>query len=131
MASNIRITVPFYDVQCLKYTAGDELAKSVVIDPAGVTFSTDPNVRTVVLAGTILAHASVGSKMCVPYTGSGTIVGVLKRTLNVIAGAATTSYAAEAGAAYWHNAIFATSAIVGFTQYGAALATALPSCRFE
>lgn len=129
MPWNYGFSAQFYDINPLKYTAGDELAKSVVINANEVTMSTDPNLRTVIPAGTIMRISNTNPKQVAPYTGAGgVIVGVLKRSVDIMTNA---TKGCEPAAVYWHGAIFATQFIVGFTAYSAALATALPGCKFE
>ena len=77
--------------------------------------------------GTIMGKK--GDKHLIYGTSNGsTIDGILVRSVDILA--ATTSNNTPA-AIYRFGAIFKTTAIVGFTHHSAALATALPTCRFE
>jgi hypothetical protein len=128
MPWNYGISAQFYDINPLKYTSGNELAKAVVIDANQITLNADPNQRTVVSAGTIMKISPGNAKQVMPYNSSGTIVGILKRSVDISTNATKGN---EPAAVYWHGAIFATQFVVGFTAYSAALITALPGCKFE
>lgn len=128
MAWNFGVSHSFYDIEVLKYPQGNLITKSVVIDANQITLNADRNQRTVVPAGTIMRVSSGNPKQVMPYNGTGTIVGVLSRSVNIMTNATN---GVEPGAVFYHEAIFATNAIVGFTAYSGALASALPTCKFE
>jgi hypothetical protein len=128
MAWNFGFSAQFYDIEPLKYAAGDEMAKAVVIDANQITLNVDPNQRTVVPAGTVMRISTGNPKQVMPYNGTGTIVGILKRSVDILTAA---TKGCEPGAVYWHNAVFATQYVVGFTQYSANIIAALGGCKFE
>lgn len=132
MPYNYGFDAEFYDIEVLKYGSdhGIDLAKSVVINANFIPRNSDVNARTVVPAGTIMALSATNPKTVVPYgtSGASTIVGVLVRSIDIIAAATAGN---EPAAVYWHSVVFATSAIVGFTQYQTQLRAALNTCKFE
>lgn len=131
MPWNASYNASFYDIEVLKYAQGHLVQKSYVLDANTVTINADPTQRTVVPAGTILERSTLNTKQVMPYAGtSANIVGILGRSVEVWASATNSDVPV---AVYFHNAIFATSAIVGYTNatVRSQLATAMPSCRFE
>jgi hypothetical protein len=128
-------SIPSYDKEILKYPLPiGTPVHSVVIDATKVSI-VDANQRTVVPAGTILTssqstalNAGANANQVMPYQGSGTIIGILARPVDILASATT---GVEPAPAYYHLAVFATSQIVNFTTYAAALVTAFPTCKFE
>lgn len=132
MPWNYGYSASFYDIEVLKYAQGHLVQKSFVLDANKITMNADATQRTVVPAGTILERSDVNSKQVMPYAGtdSSKIVGILSRSAEVIASATNADVPV---AVYFHNAIFATAAIVGYTNssYRTALASALPTCKFE
>lgn len=128
MAQQITRYATFYDFEVLKYPQMHLIRLSAVIDANFITMNTDPSQRTVVPAGTILALNATRANTVVPYNGTGTIFGVLSHSTDIIANVTNGS---EAVSAYWHEAIFATQAIVSFTLYASALINALTTCKFQ
>jgi len=113
--------------EILKYPQAPH-AKSVVLDAQRFTFA-DDGLRHIVPAGTILKLNATGvTTWYEEYKGSGTIQGILAHEVDI---AASSTAGAEPVAMYWAYAIFATTSIVGFTQYASALVSALPTCKFE
>lgn len=129
MPFNVRRSSQFFDKEVLKYAQSLDSfpTKSVVIDATSITMSTDPNVRTVVPAGTILTKSADGKKM-VAFSGSGLIEGILGRPVDILANVTAGN---EPAPMFYHGVVFATSSIVGFTTYAAALVSTLPTCKFE
>src|SRR5574338_437461 len=117
MPFNYSNSATWVNKEVLKYPAGLDAIKSVVIDATNVVVS-DPSARTVLPAGTILKFSSTNSGQYVEYDGSGTIQGILRRPVDVVA--QVTEGDAPA-AMYFFGCVFATAAIVGFTQYASAL----------
>lgn len=113
--------------EILKFPVGLHAVKSVVLD--GNTFSVNSDgSRTIIPAGTILKTSPSNPNMYTAYNGSGTIQGILAHNVDASAQATTGS---EPAPMFFHGCVFATTAIVGFTQYAAALVSAMPTCKFE
>lgn len=115
--------------EILKYPVGLNATKSVVLD--GTTFAVNADgSRTVVPVGTVLKlSTSAGNpNMYTAYDGTGTIKGILAHDVDI---AAQATEGSEPAPMYWFGCVFATTAIVGFTQYASALVTALNTCKFE
>lgn len=123
-------TAQFYDKEVLKYPTGLNAIKSVVLDATNVAQNSDPNLRTVVPAGTILAKSATNTTQYVAYAGGavGAIQGILARPVDL---AAQATSADEPAPMFFHTCVFATSQIVGFTQYASALVNDLKTCKFE
>ena len=130
MPFNVTRSAQFFDIEVLKYPMHSLVVKSLVLDANFVTQNTAIDQRTVVPAGTILALNATRANTVVPYTGSGTIVGILQHSTDVLNTLSLTA-ASEPVGAYFHEAIFATAKIVSFTQYASALVSSLPTCKFE
>lgn len=131
MPFNISRQANFADIEVLKYGVSLDgvPVKSAVLDASDLgTLVWDANVRNIVPAGTILKQSATNPNMVVKYNGTGTIYGILAHSTDI---AAQSTNAAEAIPVYYHNAIFATKAIVGFTQYASALQSTLTTCKFE
>lgn len=131
MPFNVSRSANFADYEVLKYGVSLDgvPVKSAVLDATDTgTLVWDANVRNIVPAGTILKVSSTNSNMVVKYNGTGTIYGILAHSTDI---AAQSTGAAEPVPVYYHNAIFATKAIVGFTQYASALSSTLNTCKFE
>lgn len=131
MPWNTTRTASFYDKEVLKYASGLEVIKSVVIDAndistTGASFSTGN--RNVVVAGTLLKVSATNTKQVVTYNGVGPVLGVLARPVDILAQATS---GVEAAPLLYHGAVFATSALVGFTQYASAVISSLSTCKFE
>lgn len=125
MPFNITRSASFYDKEVLAYPQPNLLAKSVVLDANAFTQSTTG--RTVVPAGTILQHSVTLATRYVEYDGSGDVEGVLTRAIDLLAQATAGN---EPAAMFFHEAVFATTAIVGFTTYASALVSTLDTCKF-
>lgn len=127
MPFNYTRTASWVDKEVLKFPAGLDAIKSVVLDATDFVV-TDFSVRNYVPAGTILKLSSTNTKQYVEYKGSGTIKGILRKPIDLVA--AVTEGDSPA-AMYFHGCVFATTAIVGFTQYASALVSDLKTCLFE
>lgn len=130
MPFNVTRQAGFYDIEVLKYPQLGLVIKSLVIDANFVPLDPNRDNRTVVPAGTILALSATNPKQVVPYAGSGTIVGILSHSTDIlVSGTAGT----EAVPAYYHEAVLATAKIVNFSAYASAVMAApgLRTCLFE
>lgn len=132
MPFNIERSAQFYDKEVLKFPTGLDAIKSVVIDATMFAQSTSEE-RTVVEAGTILMLSATNPKQYVKYdgtAGAGTIKGILAHSVDLLARA---TGADEPAPMFYHQCVFATEGIVGFTNYASALlsSTALSTCKFE
>lgn len=125
MPFNISRSASFYDKEVLAYSQPGLVAKSVVLDANAFTQSTTG--RTVVPAGTVLKLSVTAPTRYVEYNGSGRVEGVLTRAVDVLAQATAAN---EPASAFFHEAIFATAAIVGFTTYASAIVSSLSTCKF-
>jgi hypothetical protein len=129
MPYNYSRSASWVDKEVLKFPAGLDAIKSVVLDATNFgSLVTDPSARNVVPAGTILKFSLTNTTQYVAYNGSGTIAGILRKPIDLVA--AVTEGDAPA-AMYFHGCVFATSAIVGFTNYASALVNDLKTCKFE
>jgi hypothetical protein len=128
MPFNVSRSSQFYDKEVLKYPQMNLLARSVVLDGNAFTHNTTEDQRTVVPAGTILKFSVTLATRYVAYNGSGTIQGILTRPVDMLAQATAGS---EPAAMFFHEAVFATTAIVSFTQYASALVSTMNTCKFE
>jgi hypothetical protein len=117
MPFNYTRSASWVDKEVLKFPTGLEAIKSVVVDATNVVV-TDTGVRTVMPAGTILKFSSTNTKQYVEYNGSGTIRGILRRPVDIVA---RVTEGDTPAAMYFFGCVFATSAIVGFTLYASAL----------
>jgi len=128
MPYNYDRSAQWLDVEVLKFPAGLDAIKSVVIDATNVPV-TDASVRTVLPAGTILKFSVTRPDQYVAYNGTGTIKGILRRPVDIVA---RVTEGDSPAAMYFHGCVFATSAIVGFTLYASALVADLGNFnRFE
>lgn len=127
MPFNYGFSSSFYDIEVLKYAQQVPVTHHIVIDATAITLNTDPTQRTVIPAGTIMGKK--GDKH-IPYgiSNLSTIDGILVRSVDILSNTTNNNTPA---AIYRFGVIFATTAIVGYTVHAAALATALPTCRFE
>ena len=137
MPFNVNRETAFYDKEVLKYPQLGLIKKSVVLDATAVAQNSDPDGRTVVPAGTVLMLSVTNSNRYVPYDGTGedtnpggVVKGVLSRYVELLA---RSTAANEPAAMYYHEAVFATTQIVGFTQYASAIvsSSAFNTCKFE
>lgn len=128
MPYNYTQSASWVDKEVLKFPAGLDAIKSVVIDATNVAVP-NTGVRFVMPAGTILKFSSTRPDQYVEYNGSGTIKGILRRPVDLVARVTAGDTPA---AMYFHGCVFATSAIVNFTQYASALVADLGTHnRFE
>src|ERR1044072_5559658 len=121
MPFNVGRSAQFFDKEVLKYGVGLDgvPVKSVVLDATDIaSWPYVADTRNVAPAGTILKLSSTNTSQYVKYNGSGTIAGVLARPVDLIAQATA---ADEPAPMFFHNVVFATRAIVGFTQFASAL----------
>ncbi len=114
--------------EILKYPAGLHAIKDVVLDATDFAVTTTDGARYQVPAGTILRISATNTTQYVEYKGTGKIQGILSRSIDL---AARATLASVDAAAFFHGAVFATTAIVGFTQYASALVADMPTCKFE
>ena len=131
MPFNVGRSAQFFDKEVLKYGVGLDgvPVKSVVLDATDIaSWPYVADTRNVAPAGTILKLSSTNTSQYVKYNGSGTIAGVLARPVDLIAQATA---ADEPAPMFFHNVVFATRAIVGFTQFASALVSTLTTCKFE
>lgn len=113
--------------EILKFPVGLHAVKSVVLDGNTFTLNSDGS-RTLIPAGTVLKLSASNPNMYEAYAGSGTIKGILAHDVDL---AAQSTAGSEPAPMFFHGCVFATTAIVGFTTYAAALVTAMPTCKFE
>jgi hypothetical protein len=128
MPFGISRTAQFDDKEILKYPQLDLLARSVVLDANAFPQATGKDARTVVPAGTPLQFSVTLATRYAPYSGTGKVEGILKSPIELLAGATAAN---EPAAMYFHEAVFATTAIVGFTSYASQLVSSMPTCKFE
>jgi hypothetical protein len=128
MPANVKTTASWADVEILKFPTGLHQIKSVVLDGSDFPVSTPNGARYVVPAGTILTVSVTNTDKYVAYKGTGKIKGVLGRPVDMLAQSTANS---EPAPMFFNGAIFATTAIVGFTQYASALVADLPHCDFQ
>jgi len=119
----------YSDKEILKYATPLGPRKSVVLDAQN--WPVDPeatSARYVVPAGTILKFSITNAKAMVPFDGSGSVKGILAAPIDLVARATS---AMEPAAMFFHGVVFATSALVGFTNYASAVVNTLNTCKFE
>lgn len=130
MPGKIQRTAQFGELEILRFPspAAEASVLSVTLDATALTYV--EGVRNRIPAGTILMKSSTRPTRYTTYDGAtgSEIEGILKSAVDY---AAAATQGDEAAPMYRGFAVFATEAIVGFTQYAAALLTALPTCRFE
>lgn len=128
MPFNYKREASWVDKEVLKFPAGLDAIKSVVLDATNFSV-TDPSVRTVVPAGTILKFSATNTTQYVEYNGTGTIKGILRKPIDLVA---RVTEGDSPAAMYFFGCVFATQAIVGFTLYASALVADLGNYnRFE
>lgn len=115
--------------EILKFPTGLHAVKSVVLDATdfGAAIETDGD-RSIVPVGTILKLSATNTTQYVEYQGTGTIAGILGHPVDLVAASTGANTAVPL---YFHECVFATSALVGFTLYASALVNDLRSCKFE
>jgi hypothetical protein len=131
MPFGVSRSAQFFDKEVLKYGVSlDGVAvKHVVLDATDVaSWPIVGDTRNVVPAGTPLKLSSTNTNQAVKWTGSGAILGILARPVDLLA---QTTAADEPAPAFFHNVVFATKAIVGFTQYASAFVSLMTTCKFE
>lgn len=129
MPFNVRKSSFISDKEILKFPTGLRAVKSVVLDGTDwVSTATVDNSRFVIPAGTILKQSVTNTDKHVEYKGTGTISGILAHPVDMLAGLTAGS---EPAPMFFHECVFATSALVGFTQYASALVNDLKTCKFE
>jgi hypothetical protein len=128
MPWNVRRESQFFDKEVLKVPAGLDAIKSIVLDANAFAQNADVNKRTVVPAGTVLKFSATISDRYVAYDGSGTVRGVLARPVDLLVQATSGN---EPAPMFFHQCVFATSQLVGFTQYASAVVSTLDTCKFE
>lgn len=115
--------------EILVFPAGLDAIQSIVLSASGVSALPSATVgysgKLGLLAGTILKQNSDDEKTYSKFTGSGTIAGIL--TDNVYFYDATQN---EPAAMFFHGVVFNKDKIIDYSTHSAALATALPTCRF-
>lgn len=129
MPWNVSKTASGVDKEILKFPTGLHAIKSIVLDATDLgTFTFTDGVRNYVPAGTILKLSTTNADKYVAYKGSGTIAGVLAHGVDMANQATSGS---EPAPMFFHECVFATEAIVGFTNYASALVNDLKTCKFE
>jgi len=135
MPANYKQTASITGIEILRFPSGLNAIKSVVLDAVdAVAFPVVGGTRSVVPAGTILALAAspapAGRKLYTKYSGggAGTIQGILGKNIDMVA---NVSEGNEAAPMFFHNCVFATEAIVGFTLHASALMNDLKTCLFQ
>lgn len=131
MPFGVSRSAQFYDKEVLKYGVSLDPTpiKSVVLDATDVaSWPIVGDTRNVVPAGTILKASATNPTQVVKYNGSGTILGILTRPVDLLA---QTTAADEPAPMFYRQVAFATKAIVGFTTYASALVSTLTTCSFE
>ena len=133
MPWNVRSTASINQVEVLRFPAGIDAIKSVVLDATDLASWPAPAVGTrfQVPAGTILKLSATNTKNYVRYTSSGvpgTITGILASTIDMVANATNSM---EPAAMFFNSCVFATEAIVDFTLYASQLVNDLKHCQFQ
>lgn len=129
MPFNVQKSTQLPDKELLKFPTGLRAIKSVVLDGMDfVSTATVDDTRYYVPAGTILTASVTNTDKHVEYSGSGSIAGILARPVDMLAGLTAGS---EPAPMFFHECVFATTSIVGFTNYASALVNDLNTCKFE
>lgn len=131
MANNVSRNGVFYEKEVLKYSLGNEIKTSYVLDSVNASVAPDGVNRYIWPAGTAMKLTGSASNKVVPFDGTTgvKIVGILSRYAELAGVGATSSNVAIA--LYDHNAVFATSKIVGFTTYASTYISSMPTCKWE
>lgn len=130
MPFNITQSAEWADKEILKFPVGIHAIKSIVLDATDSGFgltATPGATRVVVPVGTILALSATNANLYVKYTGTGTIAGILGRPIDMLTNVTASR---EPAPMFFKDCVFATNAIVGFTQYASALVADLGSAPF-
>jgi hypothetical protein len=129
MAFGVSRTVTTRDEkEILKFPVGLHAVKSVVLDANAFAVPNPAWERYIVPVGTILKVSATNPNMYMAFDGTGTVAGILAHDVDL---AAQATAASEPVPMFFNGCIFATTAIVGFTQYAADLVADLPKCSFE
>jgi len=131
MPWNVTRSTTFVEKEVLKFATGLDAIKSVVLDASSFPMPTDRNARNVVQAGTILGKSVTAPTKYTAYASgavSGPIQGILAHSVEILASATAGD---EAVPMFYHQCVFATPAIIGFTNHAANLVASLPTCKFE
>lgn len=120
MPFNVKQSASGVEKEILRFPVGLHAVKSVVLDATDVGWGIAAGVRNVAPAGTILRLSATNPNQYVKYTGgaAGTIRGVLGRPIDL---AAQATAGDEPAPMFFFGCVFATDAIVGFTQFASAL----------
>lgn len=131
MANNVSRSGDFYEKQVLKYSFGVEGLPSFVLDSVNASVAPDGVGRYIWPAGTAMKLTGSAGNKVVPFDGTAgqKIVGILSKYVELAGVGATSSNTPVA--LYDHNAVFATSKIVGFTTYASTYISSLPTCKWE
>lgn len=129
MPFNVTQSASWADKEILKFPAGIDAIKSVVLDATNWSAANFASgARYVVPVGTILKLSATNTNLYVEYNGSGKIQGILGRPIDMFSNATA---AREPAPMFFHGCVFSTMAIVGFTQYASALVADMPTNKFE
>lgn len=91
----------------------------------------DEDGRYILFEGTIMTDSDTDPTKVVEFTAAGSeaILGILAHRVELFG--KTSPDHDRACALFWHNCVFDKSKIKNYATHAAALATALPTCRFE
>lgn len=128
MPWNVERSGQFIEVEVLKFPTGLDAIKSVVLDAVEFDMPADRNARNIVPAGTILMLSATESTRYVEYDGTNAVEGILAHSVEILASATEGS---EPAPMFFHQCVFATEALVGFTTYASAVVSTLTTCKFE
>lgn len=118
----------YTEVEVMKFPAGLNAIKSVVLDANNFPVPAYGFPRYQVQAGTILVKSATNTDKYVEYAGSGKIEGILRYPIDMLVNSTAGS---EPAAMLFHEAVFATGAIHNFTLYASALVNDMKTCKFE
>lgn len=109
--------------------AHDVLVETLIQGHAAA--AADADGRYLVYEGTILTVDPANTDKVIEYTAQGgeAILGILAHRVELW-GKTSPDHDRHC-AAFWHNCVFDKNLVRNYTTYAAALATALPTCRFE
>lgn len=131
MPFNARKTATLTEKELLRYAPQlNPPIPSVVLDATDVASWPAPTdgSRFQVPVGTILKKSATNSDQMVKYNGSGTIEGVLGKSVDLLANATNSD---EPAPMYYAWVVFATESIVDFTLYASALVNDLGDAQFR
>src|ERR1044072_9287126 len=127
MPFNVSKSSSWTDKEILKFPEGLNATKSIVLDATDFDVQGD-GTSYLVPVGTILKLSATNTDKYVASNGTGTIAGILAHNVDL---AARATNANEPAPMYFHECVFATTAIVNFTNYASALVRDLPTCKFD